>query len=295
MATLHELRKFGGFADLEQRERKVANVQSDDDTHFGSVLRTDEHVGSAEVRPDASRAMMRGHPSLLLDIIETMMLVKSDPDSEVLRDKLQSSATLSVDQLVADSEPVRVICIELDDAIKSAENALAVARKMLRAATFVLARADKLRAVGAYIKPRRHSSRNRDGGSGAKALCVDSPLADIIAARHSRIQELCQEVLPLFSAAALTSGVSISIEDKPPPPCATLSEIEQLIEEHSKATTEVSAVDSHLRKSILVARIAQLIEAYVNSLKEYVKKIKDGLDLVFAQCAVLMSSRAVIA
>ena len=241
MATLQTLRKIGGFAELERAQR--------------------------------------GHPALLLDIIETMALINSNPDDPTIKARMEQEQDLSIS--VLNCAPIRDICAELDASLDALSRAIGATAQALAGLNFILARSGRLCAVRAYIEPE---ASKKEGG------CADSPIMAHMRAYYARTRDALERERRISDCAATSCGNQMESARAVEPPCARATTIAQLI-----ALDSARAPNEYLARMIASARAAQELEEYFASLLNVIKKAKMALDLIFAQCAVLMSSRAMIA
>ena len=311
MATLCELRKIGGFSDLEGRPstRAIGSAQS---IAGGSS-------GSANIIGMKNDRVSRGHPSLLLDIIETMFLAKNDPSSAILQKRLMDHKSLC--EMVTSCVPMHDITKEFDFAMVSATHSIALVAQMITGLNFILARHGKLRAARAYIEPEpdiagAHSTRN------AKNVRVPQSIIGLIESCCARMSELHAKTDLLLASASLLNADNIIARNyeehekfssrisreaqelcddklasliKDGIDCGTLDESSLCDQRTTVAPSEARTADKYIAQSILAARIVQNIEEYISNLNDDIKKIKMALDIVTAQCAVSMSNLAVIA
>lgn len=265
MTTLDELRKIGGFTEIEN--------------------------------PHNSH---RCHPDLLLDIIEAMMISRSDPTNETLLAKIKARKGQSIEQQIAESAPVREGLRELDMVLDNGAQAIKIAQRMLTCANFTLARIGKLRTVRAATEVSESLEIGTTGASGAKdgsgATGAGDDIIELLQERAKRVLSLdrqSQSVLDC-SKAHLNQPCLRDEEDAPSEPgVPNYDHIADLLSHTSSKPPSDS--ESYIAQSIRVAKIAHEIEGYLTKLCEQVQKINARLDLIIAQCAVLISSRATIA
>jgi hypothetical protein len=250
--TLEALRKVGGFTELEHAQR--------------------------------------AHPSLLLDIIETMAIAKSDPANADLKSRAKQENARDLNDLVIESAPIREARARLDALLATIARASEDVAQATMGLNFILARSGHLCAVRAMqgaATPRK-TLRNPPANEQFRAtLILMRDYYVQTCATLERTQNLLASAATSCNTRATPRDLARTVE----PPCARASAIAQL----PPVDNGAQPVDTYIARSILVARVALIFEEYLAGLIARAKKSKQYLDLAFAQCAVLMSNRAMIA
>jgi len=290
---LSELRKMGGFAELEGNTPR--HQRAIDDSDFGA------RAGGAASSKRAGGAN-RSHPALILDIMEMMLAHQSEPDNADLVARIKRDAAQPLAALVLECAPVRDSSRDLTATLAQATRAIDAMACILTSLNFSLARGGKLCAVRARIEPpREHHGRAappRDVTT-SSALADCEPIARAMLQQSKSARELRRDAQLILSCVAMTIAthraqpVAHHFDDRPEPPCARISEIIQIVENGARPDAPPAAAhnaEEAIARAILVARIAHIFEDYAASLREYVQKIKMHLDLAYAQCAVLINN-----
>ena len=267
MNTLHELRKVGGFADLEG-------------------LRTE---GSAIQIPKR-----RAHPTLLLEIIETMILAKTDPQNPLLLSRLDEGQAF--DQTLENSLKLLDVNRELEAEIQRVLRLMQIVKRLYMGLNFILARSGRLKVVkvDSTASPTPLIPHLDEHMKISDRLDVYREyVSRLIPQVHSLLEmiKVDSQRIPGFEVESDggDNGDDSPLSSLPDPLVINLKDP---VDSTSKND---NPLDKYLQRAIRAARIAQSVENYSSDLLSVVKKLYSNLELAYAQCAVLISSRAMIA
>lgn len=275
--ALQALRQIDGFADLERRG-DFTSAQVSTSSH-GSNSFQGSSIGSIPKRTN---------PDLLLEIIETMILSKNDPQSKDLQQRI--SVVKSFDDMVKTAIESLDVRLELERAIVDVNKAIDTIDRIQIGLNFILARQDKLRIV------RRPAKRNVSPTKQDDQPDSSSNTISILAKYMRDVQNLFENAESTLNTLAICQEMVIGLPaiDIDEPPVINMDEPANLSPLAPQDAT-LPDIDKYLSRAIKAARIAQDVEDYLIYLFEIVQKIRGNLDIAFAQCAVLMSKRAIMA
>lgn len=281
METLRELRKFGGFTELEHQ-------------HTNTI----EGSGKSHGRHKAARKQSwpkRVHPTILLEIIETMILAKNDPKDPILRQRLDEAQppTEMLSNMIAGLD----IPNELDKEIKRAHSLVHLIFEMSLGLNFILARSGRLRIVKVSndFDALTHAIKQAATKPTPAATHYTS-VADLITTYQDQIDNLLEIAAILLSNLVVCNCHNNVPTNSLPNPDNLPAEPDISLKELTARDNKISnPLDQYLMRTIHIAKVAHNVEDYLIALRDFTKKICNTLNISLAQCVVLMSSLAMIA